>query len=143
MFYDEVKYRLRKVREIKSLIIKVIMDEEMIPGDLNFIMTNDEGILEINREFLKHNNFTDVIAFGYGEEKLVTGEIYISLDTVKRNADNYKVSFRSEILRVMIHGTLHLCGYRDKSEDEKKKMRRKENHWLKNFYGKMDNGILV
>ena len=119
------------------------MDEEMIPGDLNFIMTNDEGILEINREFLKHNNFTDVIAFGYGEEKLVTGEIYISLDTVKRNADNYKVSFRSEILRVMIHGTLHLCGYRDKSEDEKKKMRRKENHWLKNFYGKMDNGILV
>jgi ssRNA-specific RNase YbeY (16S rRNA maturation enzyme) len=67
------------------------MDEEMIPGDLNFIMTNDEGILEINREFLKHNNFTDVIAFGYGEEKLVTGEIYISWILLKETRINIKL----------------------------------------------------
>ena len=142
-FYDEVKYRLKKVREIKNLIIRVIRDEEKIPGDLNFIITTDKRILEINREFLKHDYFTDVIAFGYGTEKFISGEIYVSLDTVKRNATNYTVSFNSEILRVMIHGTLHLCGYIDNCKNEMRRMREKEDQWLRIFYGQGVNGITL
>lgn len=133
-FYDDVNYQLRKVRSVKSLIIKVIREEKRIPGDLNFIFTGDERIIEINREFMKHDNFTDVIAFDYCERKTVNGEIYISLDTVKRNANNYKVSLRSEIIRVIIHGTLHLCGYRDKKKEERKIMKEMEDQWLMRFY---------
>ena len=130
IFYDEVKYRLRNVRKLKELIIKVIRNENMIPGDLNFIITGDNNIREINREFLKRDNFTDVIAFDYGSEKNVNGEVYISIDTVKRNAHNYKVSLAVEILRVMVHGTLHLCGYTDSNLREKEVMRREEDKWL-------------
>jgi len=130
LFYDEVKYRLRNVRKLKELIIKVIRNENMIPGDLNFIITGDNNIREINKEFLKRDNFTDVIAFDYGTGNKVDGEVYISVDTVKINANNYKVSLNSELLRVIIHGTLHLCGYRDKEDEEKEIMHKMEEKWL-------------
>lgn len=131
IFYNEVKYRLRNVRKIKELIIKVIRDENMIPGDLNFIITGDNNIREINSEFLKRDNFTDVIAFDYGRKKEVNGEVYISIDTVRVNANNYKVSLRSELLRVIIHGTLHLCGYNDKNEKQRQVMHIMEDKWIR------------
>lgn len=130
IFYDEVKYRLRNVRKLKELIIKVIRNENMIPGDLNFIFTGDNNIRDINREFLKRDNFTDVIAFDYGGENKVNGEVYISIDTVRINANNYKVSFNSELLRVIIHGTLHLCGYRDREEEQRQVMHGMEDKWI-------------
>ena len=130
IFYNEVKYRIRNVKKIKELVVKVIRNEGKIPGDLNFILTNDLNIREINREFLKHDNFTDVIAFDYGTGEIVNGEIYISEDTVKENAINYKVSFKEEMLRVIVHGTLHLCGYRDKTPEEKEKMHFIEDSWI-------------
>jgi len=106
------------------------MMESKIPGDLYFIITNDKTLLKINREFLKRNSLTDVIAFEYSEGKTVKGEIYISKETVKRNAYNYKVSLDEEMLRVMIHGTLHICGYNDRNNEEKSVMRKKENEWI-------------
>jgi rRNA maturation RNase YbeY len=130
IFYDEVKYRLENAGEIQELIIKVIRNEKRIPGDLNFVLTSDGNIRELNKEFLKRDNFTDVIAFDYGTGSKVNGEVYISIDTVKFNADNYKVSLKSELVRVIIHGTLHLCGYNDKTEDEKKVMRKLEEKWM-------------
>jgi rRNA maturation RNase YbeY len=133
IFYDEVKYRLRNVKKIKKLIIKVIRNENMFPGDLNIIVTTDRNIREINRKFLKRDNFTDVIAFDYGNGNNVNGEVYISIDTVKINANKYKVSFNIELLRVIIHGTLHLCGYSDKDEEEKQVMHRMEEKWMENF----------
>jgi len=130
IFYDEIEYRLKGIRNIKDLIKKVIMEEKFIPGDLNFVITNDERLKEINIEFLKHNYFTDVIAFNYSENNRINGEIYVSLETVKRNAVVYKVSLRMELLRVMIHGTLHLCGYNDKTENERNVMKLIEDRWI-------------
>jgi rRNA maturation RNase YbeY len=131
IFYDESKYRLKSSKKILRLIERVIRNENKIPGDLNFIITNDKELIKINREFLKHNYFTDVIAFENNDEKIINGEVYLSIDTVKRNAYNYKVSLREEVIRVIIHGTLHLCGYGDKKKEEKEEMNKIENKWLK------------
>ena len=131
LYYDNTQYRLRESRKALSLIEKVIRKENRISGDLNFIITNDKRLREINVEFLNHDYFTDVIAFGYSDGKKIEGEIYLSYETIKDNSINYKVSLKNELLRVMIHGTLHLCGYEDKNEDEKSVMREKENYWLK------------
>ncbi len=108
----------------------------MIPGDLIFIVTDDREIRKINKEFLKHNYNTDVIAFNYNEGNILNGEIYISIETVKKNSVNYKVSCTEEFIRVMIHGTLHLCGYDDKSSVERKIMIQKGEDWISGIEAK-------
>jgi rRNA maturation RNase YbeY len=133
LFYDGVQYRLRSWGRIKKLIDKVISEEGRVSGDLNFILTNDNILKEMNVRYLKHNYLTDVISFGWGEGNIVEGEIYISVDTVKRNAQNYKVSYGSEMLRVIIHGTLHLLGYDDKTLAEKREMRKMEDIWIERY----------
>ncbi|MBN2666092.1 MAG: rRNA maturation RNase YbeY [Bacteroidales bacterium] len=122
IYYDQINYRINKAREIRRFLEKVIRDEHKIPGDLVFIITDDETILTINREFLKHDYYTDVIAFDKSESGLVSGEVFISIDTVRKNARQYKCRLQEEVVRVMIHGVLHLCGYRDGSAEERKKM---------------------
>jgi len=135
IYYDNTKYRFKGWRKTVNLIEKVIRSENMVSGDLSFIITSDEVLRKINIEFLNHNYYTDVIAFNYNDENIVKGEIYISKDTVKRNSHNYKVSLNNEMLRVMIHGILHLTGYNDKTEREREFMRRKEDQWLADFKG--------
>lgn len=130
VFYEEVKFRIKGWKEIKSLIGKVISEEKNISGDLNFILTNDNHLLKINKEFLKHNYYTDVISFDNTGDSELAHEIYISIDKVKKNSINYNVSYKEELIRVMIHGVLHLCGYEDRSNDEKEKMREREDYWL-------------
>jgi len=131
IFYDNVDFRIKGWRKIKKLIEKVISKEDKISGDLNFILTNDSILKKINIEFLKHNYNTDVISFNYYDQNNLTGEIYISIETVKRNAKNYKVSYRNEMIRVIIHGVLHICGYEDRDDREKREMKNHENFWLK------------
>jgi len=133
IYYDDTGYRLKDSRRSLEFMKKVIRGERKSPGDLSFILTNDKRLVEINKEFLKRNYYTDVIAFDYSVNNIVNGEIYISIDTVKRNALNYKVSLRNEVIRVMIHGILHLCGYKDKKNEERKIMRNREEKWLKLF----------
>ena len=126
IYYDQIKFRIRNLKEVKRFLDKVIRDEERVPGDLLFILSDDESVLNINREFLKHDSYTDVIAFDNSVSEVVNGEIYISIDTVRKNAREYGCSIREETVRVMIHGLLHLCGYDDIQEKDRKIMLMKQ-----------------
>ncbi len=105
-------------------------------GDVNYIFCNDEKILEINREYLQHDYYTDIITFDYSEGNIVSGDIFVSLDTVKSNAEKFAQTFDSELHRVIIHGILHLCGQKDKSSADRAKMTKKENEALSQFFAK-------
>ena len=130
IFYDEVMFRMKGWKKIVEIIIRIIKKEKRKPGNISLIITNDRNLKEMNIRFLKHDDYTDVITFDYNEKNIVNGEIYISIDSVKRNSNNYKVSLRSEMLRVIFHGVLHLCGYDDKSHEEKVSMKRMEELWM-------------
>jgi rRNA maturation RNase YbeY len=99
-------------------------------GELSFIFCSDEYLKKINIKYLNHDFFTDVIAFDYSKEKLLFGDVYVSTERVKENAKTYNSSFNKELFRVIIHGVLHLCGFNDKTKEEKNLIRAKENEFL-------------
>ncbi len=133
-FYDQVKFRVRKAKETKIFLEGVIRDEKRIPGDLCFIFMNDEEIKKINKSFLGHDYYTDVISFEDNKGNTLNGEIYISIDRVRYNSKVYKVSARDELIRVMIHGILHLCGYDDNETKEKDKMFSRQEYLVKKYW---------
>ena len=135
IYYDDVGTRVRGWKNVRKLLDKVIAEEKKVPGDLNFILTTDKVLRGINSKFLKHNYNTDVISFRYNTGDIIDGEVYISVDTVKENAKNYKVSYETEMLRVIIHGLVHLCGYDDSSDWERMKMREMEDYWISKYLG--------
>ena len=116
---------------INSWLEEIATSHDRLIGNLNYLFCDDEEILRVNREFLKHDYFTDIITFDYSRKRRVSGDIFISLDTVKSNAEELKVSFPDELLRVIAHGLLHLCGIDDKAPGEREIMERHENDALK------------
>jgi rRNA maturation RNase YbeY len=132
-FYDGVKYRIRNSGVLKQVLEKIVLSSGSGTGNINIILTTDESLRRINRDFLNHDYYTDVISFEYSDTNTIAGEIYISVDTVRINAAEYGKTFRNELLRVVIHGLLHLTGLDDKTEKEREVMRSREDYWLKIF----------
>ncbi len=130
---QEIEFKLSEKAKIKSWIKTIIESEKKKQGEINFVFTTDEEILKTNIQFLKHNTYTDIITFDYCEEKIINGDIIISIERVKENAKKFDVDFETELKRVIIHGVLHLCGYKDKSEKDAALMRSKENAALKKY----------
>ncbi|MEB3801414.1 rRNA maturation RNase YbeY [Flavobacterium columnare] len=119
-------------------IESVVKSEDKELNEINYIFCDDEYLLQINKQYLDHDYYTDVISFDYTEEGLIAGDIFISIDRVKENASSLGISFEEELKRVIIHGVLHYCGYKDKSSEEEKTMRLKEDEKIKMFHVKHD-----
>lgn len=130
---QEIQFKLRDTLKVKSWIKKIIELEKKKQGQLNFVFTSDEQLLQTNIQFLNHNTYTDIITFDNCEGDTVNGDIIISVERVKENADKFAVNFDEELKRVIIHGILHLCGYKDKTKKHAEEMRKKENWALKKF----------
>ena len=99
-------------------------------GELSVIFCSDEFLLDMNKEYLNHDYYTDIITFDYVEGNIISGDLFVSLDRVKENAEMYNSRMLRELYRVVFHGTLHLCGYKDKTDEEQKVMRAKEDYYL-------------
>ncbi len=130
-FTEDITYTLKNKTIIKKWIESTIVEEGYQLAELNFILCSDEYLLRINQDFLQHDDYTDVITFDNSEElKTIAGDIFISLDRIKENASNFKSTTVTELCRVIIHGTLRLLGYKDKTKAAKTEMTAKEDYYL-------------
>ena len=129
-FKEDISVKIIEQKKIKSWIKFAIENEGFFCGDLSFIFCSDDYLLKMNKEYLDHDYFTDIITFNYVEDKNVYGDIFISVDRVKENANEYSVSFEEELKRVIIHGVLHLIGFDDKDKSLKLQMTQKEDEYL-------------
>lgn len=129
-FFSENEFQLSGEDNIRNWISGVISSEEYEEGDIDYVFCDDKFLLDLNKQFLNHDTFTDIISFDYTLGRQLNGEIYISTERVKDNAKEFGVLFMEELHRVMVHGVLHLCGYKDKSEEQKRAMRALEDKHL-------------
>ena len=126
-------FKLNDESYTQSIISKLIQEEGFKTGEINYIFCSDDYLYKINIDFLNHDTLTDIISFDYSVGKTLNGDIYISVDRVKDNSNIFKVSFTNELIRVMFHGVLHYCGYKDKTEADKRIMRTRENYYLESL----------
>jgi rRNA maturation RNase YbeY len=129
-FNYETDFELQNEVEITNWITAVIREEGFNEGEVNYIFCDDVYLLKLNIEFLNHDTLTDIISFDYTLGKQINGDIYISIERVKENADVFNTEFSSELNRVMVHGILHYCGYKDKAKADEAEMRSKENYYI-------------
>ena len=129
-FNYETEFNLPSEESISTWIANAIIEENHKLEEINYVFCDDAYLYNLNVEFLKHDTLTDIISFDYSVGKIIQGDIFISIERVADNAKDFKVSFMEELHRVIIHGVLHYCGYKDKTEKEAKVMRNKENHYL-------------
>ena len=129
-----IEYNFEKIstiefnwEQITNWIKTIVEKNGKKVGDLNYIFSNDDYILDINKKYLNHNYYTDIITFNYVEGNLLSGDIFISVDTVNENAQHYKVSFENELCGVIIHGVLHLIGFDDQNKNDQEEMTKQEN----------------
>ena len=127
---QSIPFKLKNKAKLKLWVKSVVEKEKHTLGTINYVFCDDSELLEINLKHLNHNTFTDIITFDYTEGLKINSDIFISINRVEENAKKFKVSFEEELHRVMIHGVLHLCGYKDKTEEEERMMRLLENKYL-------------
>jgi len=134
-FNYENQFILDDEASVSYWVSAVIEKENFKEGEINYVFCDDDYLLKLNVEFLEHDTYTDIISFDYTMGKLISGDIFISTERVKENATLFNVPFKDELRRVIIHGVLHYCGYKDKSDSDVEVMRSKENEYL-NTYNK-------
>lgn len=127
---EEIKFSFPNKLKIKQWIKDTVKAEESRVGDITIVFCSDDYLLNINNQYLQHDYYTDIITFDYSEEGVVSGDLMISIDRVKENATLQNTTFENELHRVIIHGVLHLLGYKDKTAKEEKQMRGKEDEYL-------------
>ncbi|MDP2089245.1 MAG: rRNA maturation RNase YbeY [Flavobacteriaceae bacterium] len=132
-FNFETDFVLETPKTYQFWIENIIIDYGFRVGDISYIFCDDEYLLQINQQYLNHDDLTDIISFDYSENKVISGDIFISIERVKENANQFKVDFHQELLRVMCHGILHFLGFRDKNEEDKKEMRKNEEICIKKY----------
>lgn len=135
-FNYETDFQLHTETLFASWISSILESESFDEGEINYIFCDDAYLQQINLEYLNHDTLTDIISFDYTEDTLVSGDIFISIERVKDNAADFNVTFDEELLRVMAHGVLHYCGYKDKSPNDELLMRSKEDEKIKMFHVK-------
>ena len=136
-FNFETSFTLFPKKSYKNWIKIIISNEHFKAGEINYIFCDDEYLLKINQQFLKHDDFTDIITFDYGNDGMLAGDIYISIIRVRENAKIFGVTFQEELLRVLSHGIFHLCGYKDKTISAALNMRKKED-WAIQLFKQID-----
>lgn len=127
-FYENTEETIDN--SIKNWLENLIISEGKKLGEINYIFSDDEYLLKINQDFLQHDYYTDIITFDQVRGKTISGEIFISLQRIKENAEVLSKNYEEEKKRVIAHGVLHLCGYKDKTEEQQKEMREKEDYYL-------------
>ena len=132
-FSSTTSFNLTSQERVSLWLLDVIDKEEKAIKEISFNFCNDKELLKVNQEFLSHNNLTDIITFDYSDSRGIIGEILISTERVKDNALDFDQPFDVELRRVMVHGILHLCGYKDKSDDDKILMTKKEDFYLSRY----------
>lgn len=138
-FNFEIDFELKNKSNLQKWISEIITSEGFELGEIVYIFCDDEYLHKLNVEFLGHDTLTDIISFDYCIGKQINGEIYISVERVIENSKDFETNFEEELHRVMIHGILHFCGYKDKSDTDEQTMRNKENETLKNLNTLMGN----
>lgn len=133
-FNYENEFELSNEDQIATWISKVILSENKKEGEINYIFCDDGYLLNLNEQYLDHDTLTDIISFDYSVGNEIHGDIFISTERVLENAADFNVSFQEELQRVLVHGVLHYCGYKDKSEDDERLMRNKEDEKIKMFH---------
>ncbi len=129
-FNYETKFKLEDEDKISSWIVNAIQTENRKEGEINYVFCDDDYLLKLNVEFLDHDTLTDIISFDYSVGKELHGDIFISIERVIDNAKDLDLSFIDELMRVIVHGVLHYCGYKDKTDEDAKLMRKKEDYYL-------------
>ena len=137
-FNYESDFEFPNEDEISNWLSYIILSENKKEGDINYIFCDDDYLVEINQQYLAHDTLTDIISFDYSVGNELHGDIFISIERVRENAQDFKVSFEEELKRVMVHGILHYCGYKDKSSEDEIMMREKENEKIKLFHVKQN-----
>jgi len=133
-FFSENNFELEDNAAYEKWLQQVIISEEKKEGDINYIFCDDEYLHEINVKYLNHDDYTDIISFDNAVGNILHGDIFISTERVAENAEKFQVSFQKELKRVIAHGLLHFCGYKDKTDDEAQLMREKEDEKIKMFH---------
>lgn len=129
-FTEDIDFAF-KGKSVHSAWLKAVSEEEgRRPGQISVIFCSDPYLLEINRKYLGHDYYTDIITFDYSEGDTISGDLFISVDTVRSNAEYYSADFKDELDRVIVHGVLHLIGYDDHTDEQSAEMRARENHYL-------------